>query len=196
METVLIDTHAHIYLPDFDEDREKIISAATDVGVKEIYLPAIDSSTHEMMLQTEKDFPNCKAMIGLHPCSVKESYSREIDVIQQYLVQRKFIAVGEIGLDFYWDKTFVRQQYEVFHEQIAIALNYGLPIVIHSRDAIDECIEVVGKYPSLRGVFHCFSGNEMQARKIIELNFFLGIGGVITFKNPGLDKVIPQIGLS
>ncbi|HEX8315468.1 MAG TPA: TatD family hydrolase [Flavisolibacter sp.] len=196
MQPFFIDTHAHIYLPEFDQNREKLLIAARDAGVKEIYLPAIDSSTHESMLQTEKDFPLCKSMMGLHPCSVKEDYENEISIIKNYLAGRKFIAVGEIGLDFYWDKTFAKQQYEAFHQQIELALQYKLPIVIHSRNAIDECIDVVAQYPALRGVFHCFSGSEEQARKITELQFLLGIGGVVTFKNSGLDKVISRVGLS
>lgn len=196
MQPILIDTHAHIYLPEFDEDREKIIAAAEEAGVGAIYLPAIDSATHERMLDAEKRFPVCRSMMGLHPCSVKEDFSAEIKIVESYLRQRKFIAVGEIGLDFYWDKTFVQQQYDAFRQQIVLALKYNLPIVIHSRNAIDECIDVVAQYPGLRGVFHCFSGDAAQAKKIIELNFTLGIGGVVTFKNGGLDKVLPQIGLS
>lgn len=194
--TNLIDTHAHIYLPEFDGDREEIIKAAEAADIKEIYLPAIDSSTHEMMLQTESLFPSCKSMMGLHPCSVKENFSEEIAIIKEYLANREFIGVGEIGLDFYWDTTFKEQQYKAFHRQIELALQHSLPIVIHSRNAIDECIDVVAQYPGLRGVFHCFSGNEAQAKKIMELNFFLGIGGVVTFKNSGLDKVIADLGLS
>lgn len=196
MQPLLIDTHAHIYLKDFDADREKIIATATAAGVKAIYLPAIDSSTHEMMLEMEKSFPICRSMMGLHPCSVKDDFSKEIEIVRGYLLKRKFIAVGEIGLDFYWDKSFVKQQYEAFHQQIEIALRHQFPIVIHSRNAIDECIDVVAQYPGLRGVFHCFSGDAKQARKIIELDFMLGIGGVVTFKNGGLDKVLPHIGLS
>lgn len=196
MQPYLIDTHAHIYLPEFDDDRKQVIESALAAGVKNIYLPAIDSSTHEKMLHTESEYPFCKSMIGLHPCSVKENFSNEIEIIKDYLSHRKFIAIGEIGLDFYWDKTFTKQQYEAFHQQIELALQYNLPIVIHSRNAIDECIDVVAQYPELRGVFHCFSGNEQQAKKIIDLHFLLGIGGVATFKNGGLDKVIPQIGLT
>jgi TatD DNase family protein len=195
MQAFLIDTHAHIYLPEFDEDREAILASAKEAGVAAIYLPAIDSSTHEMMLQTEMKFPNCRSMMGLHPCSVNENYANEISIISDYLERRQFIAIGEIGLDFYWDKTFTQQQYEAFHQQIAMALEHDLPIVIHSRNAIDECIDVVAQYPGLRGVFHCFSGNEEQAKKITELNFLLGIGGVVTFKNAGLDRVMTQIGL-
>jgi len=134
-------------------------------------------------------------MIGLHPCSVNQDYLVEIQTIKEFLSKRKFVAIGEIGLDFYWDTSFTDQQYEAFHEQIKLALQYKLPIVIHSRNAIDECIEVVSKYPEITGVFHCFSGNLEQARKITSLGFMLGIGGVVTFKNSGLDKVIDQIGI-
>lgn len=192
----MIDTHAHIYLPEFENDRTAMIKRASDHGVEAIYLPAIDSSTHEAMLRTEAAFPLCKSMIGLHPCSVKDDYEAELDAVSRYLLERTFIAIGEIGLDFYWDKTFTNQQYKAFHRQIALALEYGLPVAIHSRNATDECIDVVSQYTGLRGVFHCFSGNEEQARKLMDLNFYLGIGGVVTFKNAGLDKVVQAVGLS
>ena len=191
----LIDTHAHIYLPEFDADRKELIDKAAEEGVQQILMPAIDSSTHEKMLEVQSTFQNCFSMMGLHPCSVKEDFETELQIAEQHLARRSFIAVGEIGLDFYWDLSFKKQQYIAFNEQIQLALQYDLPIVIHSRNAVDECIEVVKQYPALRGVFHCFSGNEEQAKKIIELNFFLGIGGVVTFKNAGLDKVIKAIGL-
>jgi TatD DNase family protein len=196
MKTPMIDTHAHVYLPEFDNDRAEIIMRAQSEGIEAIFLPAIDSSTHGVMLQTEQQFPFCKSMMGLHPCSVKEDYEKELQVIQQYLQQQKFIAVGEIGLDFYWDKTFAGQQYKSFHRQIELAMEYHLPVVIHSRNATNECMEVVAQYPGLRGVFHCFSGDEEQARKLMKLGFFLGIGGVVTFKNAGLDKVVQAVGLS
>ena len=191
----LIDTHTHIYLPEFDDDRKEMIERAKAAGVSTMLLPAIDSSTHKAMLQTENDFPGCCAMIGLHPCSVNTDYEKELDVIRDYLHKRKFIAIGEIGLDFYWDKTFTDQQYAAFHQQIVLALQYDLPIVIHSRNATDECIEVVKQYPSVRGVFHCFSGNQEQAEKLIDIGFMMGIGGVLTFKNSGLDKVINAVGI-
>jgi TatD DNase family protein len=135
-------------------------------------------------------------MMGLHPCSVTQTFEAEIDVIKEYFNEWKFLAIGEIGLDFYWDKTFTEQQYKAFRLQIEIALERDLPIVIHSRNATDECISVVKEYPGVRGVFHCFSGNEEQAREVIESGFMLGIGGVVTFKNSGLDKVIEKIGLA
>ena len=191
----LIDTHTHIYLPEFEDDRAAVIQKAMDAGVEEMYLPAIDSTTHMAMFKVEDEYPVCRAMIGLHPCSVNQDYNKEINIIEEYVSKRKFIAIGEIGLDFYWDKTFVKEQYEAFHEQIKIALKKKLPISIHSRNATDECIEVVSQYRELRGVFHCFSGNEEQAQKIIDMNFMLGIGGVVTFKNSGLDKVMERTGI-
>lgn len=191
-----IDSHAHIYLPEFEKDLAKILVDANESDIQTILMPAIDSSTHLHMIETEKNHINCKSMMGLHPCSVKENYLQELSVVVNYFKSRKFIAVGEIGLDFYWDKTFTDQQYEAFHFQIKLALEYNLPIAIHSRNSIDECINVVSQYPGLTGVFHCFSGNSEQAEKIIDLNFMLGIGGVVTFKNAGLDKVIQHTGLS
>jgi len=190
-----IDTHTHIYLSEFDDDRDNIMQRAKEANVEITIMPAIDSSTYKKMIQTESIYPNCYSMIGLHPCSVNQDFGKELSLIDEYLAERKFVAIGEIGLDFYWDKTFSSEQNETFRKQIQVALKHGLPIVIHSRNAIDECIEVVSEYPGVKGVFHCFSGNEQQAKKIIRLNFMLGIGGVVTFKNAGLDKVIEKIGL-
>jgi len=191
----LIDTHAHIYLPEFDDDRAAVIEKAKLARVDLIIMPAIDSKTHEAMIELEQQYSNCKSMIGLHPCSVKGINEEELNIVDQWLGKQKFIAIGEIGLDFYWDKTFIDQQYNAFHHQISLSISHNLPIVIHSRNAIDECIEVVGQYPGLRGVFHCFSGNLHQAEQIIKTGFFLGIGGVVTYKNAGLDKIVEQVGL-
>lgn len=192
---LLIDTHAHIYLPEFDANRAEIMQQAAANGVGTIYMPAIDSSTHTQMLAVETAFSHCKAMMGLHPCSVKEDYETELALVETYLQQRPFAAIGEIGLDFYWDTTFKQQQYAAFETQIHWALQYNLPIVIHSRNAIDECIEVVEQYKGLKGIFHCFSGTVAQARRIIDTGFLLGIGGVVTYKNAGLDKVLEEIGI-
>lgn len=195
----MIDTHAHIYLTEFDEDRDQIVQFAEKESVRKILLPAVSAETHEAMLETEASFPgNCQAMMGLHPCSVKADYLDELKIARQYLEKRKFIAVGEIGLDFYWDKTFTKEQYAAFHEQIEWAKHFDIPVVIHSRNSTDECIDVVKEHQKgkLKGVFHCFSGNPEQAKKIIELDFYLGIGGVLTFKNSGLDKAIENIDLS
>jgi TatD DNase family protein len=191
----LIDTHTHIYLADFDGDREKVIAKANESGIESMLMPAIDSSTHEQMMAVESQFKGCFSMIGLHPCSVNEDFKNELAVVEGWLEKRKFVAVGEIGLDYYWDKSFKNQQEEAFREQIGFALKYNLPIVIHSRDAIDECIAIVEEYPGLNGIFHCFSGNLSQAVRIIQTGFLMGIGGVVTFKNAGLDKVVEKIGM-
>lgn len=192
----LVDTHAHIYLKDFDEDRLQVLERAEGEGVKQILMPAIDSGTHAAMLRAEQQNPGaCLSMMGLHPCSVKESYVEELKIVREYLDKRAFKAVGETGLDFYWDKTFTKQQYAAFHEQIKWALHYDIPVVLHSRNSIDECISVVKEHQrgKLKGVFHCFSGNGLQAKQIIDLGFYLGIGGVVTFKNAGLDAVMKDV---
>lgn len=194
----LVDTHSHIYLAEFDNDRVLILERAEKEGIRKILMPAIDSGTHIQMLTTEQENQlSCFSMMGVHPCSIKESYKDELKIAGDYFEKRKFKAVGETGLDFYWDKTFTEQQYAAFHQQIEWALHFDIPVVIHSRNSIEECINVVSKHQKgkLRGVFHCFSGNEVQAQKIIELGFYLGIGGVVTFKNSGLDKVIEIISL-
>jgi TatD DNase family protein len=191
----LIDTHAHIYLPEFDSDRDDCIKRALEAGVDSILMPAIDSTTHNAMLQAESAYSNCLAMIGLHPCSVNETFEKELQIVSEYLQQRKFCAIGEIGLDFYWDKTFTDQQFHSFHAQIELALQYDLPIAIHSRNATDECIEVIRQYPALKGVFHCFSGTYEQAVSLMDTQFMMGIGGVATFKNGGLDKILENTGI-
>ena len=196
---VLVDTHAHIYLGEFAAEREALLGRAAAVGANRILLPAIDSTTHEMMLNLEDEYPaNCISMMGLHPCSVKHDYEQELTIIEEHLKRRRFLAVGEIGLDFYWDLTYKEQQYVAYRRQIEMALDHEIPIAIHSRNATDECIEVIKEYGNrgLRGVFHCFSGTVEQGRAIMEQGFYLGIGGVVTFKNAGLDKVLAEIDLS
>jgi TatD DNase family protein len=165
-------------------------------GITKILMPAIDSSTHGQMVALEKLNPaQCFAMMGLHPCSVKENFKDELAIIEKYLSERTFKAVGEIGLDFYWDKTFTTEQFEAFHQQIEWALEIDRPIVIHSRNSTHECIQVVKEHQhgKLKGVFHCFSGNAEQAQQIIDLGFYLGIGGVLTYRNSGMDKVMEQV---
>lgn len=201
----LIDTHAHIYLPEFTADRGKMLLRAKNEGVSKVFMPAIDAASHAAMLALENEVSGfCLAMMGLHPCSVKENYREELKIVRKYLEERSFIAVGEIGLDFYWDKTFLEQQYAAFHKQIEWALEYAIPVSIHSRNATEECIAVMGEYQKsflsgtqekLNGVFHCFSGTVEQAQKVIELGLYLGIGGVVTFKNAGLDKVLETVPL-
>jgi len=193
---MLIDTHSHIYLPEFDADREEMLAKADNEGVGLVLMPAIDTTTHEIMLKTEKDFDGkCLSMMGLHPCSVKENFQDELKVVKEYFGKRRFVAVGETGLDFYWDLTFTKEQYQSFQTQIELALEYDIPIVIHSRNSTNECIEVIkqNQKGNLKGVFHCFSGNPEQAKQIIDLGFYLGIGGVVTFKNSGLDEVMKDV---
>ena len=198
MKDYLVDTHSHVYLPEFDDDRAGVYERAERALVRRILMPAIDSSTHEQMLKCEEEEPGrLFAMMGVHPCSVRGNYKEELRIARDHFDHRSFIAVGEIGLDFYWDKTYTKEQYKAFHEQIEWALHYDLPIVIHSRESIDECIAVVKEHQAgkLRGVFHCFSGTAEQAEEIIALGFYLGIGGVLTFKNAGLDKVMEKLSL-
>lgn len=198
MSLKLIDTHTHLYLNDFAADIDEVIKRASDEGVEKFYLPAIDSSEIQNIFSLEEKYPDkCIAMTGLHPCSVKENYKEELDVIHQWLQRRKFAAIGEIGLDFYWDKTFAEQQYEVFHQQIKWALQFNLPIVIHTRNTMQETIDAVKEYSGkgLRGIFHCFSGSYQNALEIIDAGFYLGIGGVVTYKNSGLAEVVKQINL-
>ncbi len=194
----LIDTHTHLYLSDFKEDIESIIKRAEDAGINKFYLPAINRSTHHEMIALEEKYPaKCFAMMGLHPCSVKENYKEELSIIEDWLSRRKFAAIGEIGLDFYWDKTFSDQQYEAFTHQINLALQYDLPIVIHTRNAMQETINVVKEFApkGLKGIFHCFSGSYESAKEIIKAGFYLGIGGVVTYKNAGLAEVLEKIEL-
>lgn len=192
----LTDTHCHLYSDELITDIDAVIERATNEQVTKFYLPAIDSTTHEAMLLLEEKFPGkCIAMMGLHPCSVKENYLTELQIVEEWLGKKKFAAVGEIGLDFYWDKIFTDQQYDAFRKQIELALYYKLPIVIHTRKAMAETIAVVKEYAGkgLHGIFHCFGGTYQDAIKIIEMGFYLGIGGVVTYKNAGLAQVIQKI---
>ena len=196
---MIIDTHCHLYLDDFDADRPAIIERANAEGVGGFYLPAIDSGVIDGMLQMEKDYPGqCFAMMGLHPCSVKENFEEELQIVEEWLTRRKFSAIGETGLDFYWDKTFILQQYDAFKRQVNWAKNYKIPVVIHSRQSTQECIDVIKEMhdADLSGIFHCFSGGLEEALQITELGFYLGIGGVITYKNAGLAAVIEKLPLS
>lgn len=194
-----IDTHSHIYLPEFDQDQAEIVEKALAKGVKKILLPNVDSSTINSMLDICKSFPDtCYPMMGLHPTSVKENVEEELAIVEKLLKENDFIAIGEIGIDLYWDKSFLAEQEEAFRFQIALAKKYKLPIVIHSRDSFDELFSILDKNlnSDLKGVFHCFTGTEKQAQKIInEYGFKLGIGGVLTFKNSGLADQIKNIGI-
>ncbi|MGN6617554.1 MAG: TatD family hydrolase [Ilyomonas sp.] len=194
----LIDTHCHLYVEEFKEDIEAVMERARAEGVKKFFLPAIDSSETASLLALENKFKGeCFAMMGLHPCSVKESYKEELQLVEDWIDKRDFAAIGEIGLDFYWDVTFKKEQYEVFESQMQWALDKKWPIVIHTRNAMPETIEIVKPFAvkGLRGIFHCFGGTIMQAQQIIEMEFYLGIGGVITYKKSGLTEVLENISL-
>jgi TatD DNase family protein len=195
---MLIDTHTHIYLKEFAGDLPQVMDRAQAESVGKCYLPCIDSSVIAAMLSLEARYPGvCHPMMGLHPCSVKAGYREELSEVESWLSRRPFPAVGEIGLDFYWDRTFEAQQYEAFRAQIELALTYRLPIVIHTRQAMQETIKVVSEYTSrgLRGIFHCFGDTYESASAIIDMGFYLGIGGVLTYKNSGLASVLERIDL-
>ncbi len=194
----MIDTHAHIYLSKFESDLDQVLQNAKDSGVEKIYMPNIDSNSIEDMLRVEKEYKDtCVAMMGIHPCSIQGDYNKELEVAHSWLKRRDFCAIGEIGIDLYWDKTHKREQIIAFEKQINWAKELGKPIVIHCRDSMDLTIEIVRKLQdgSLKGIFHCFTGDEDQAKQITDMNFILGIGGVATFKNGGLDSVLPNVGL-
>lgn len=193
-----IDTHAHIYAKEFDKDRDDTLRKATDQNIQRIYMPNVDHTSMDSMMETEARHPKlCFATMGLHPCSVKKDFEKELYIIEDWLRKRKFAAVGEIGTDLHWDKTFWNQQKEAFTIQVKWAMQYNLPIIIHCRESLDETITLVEELTDgkLRGIFHCFGGNVEQANRIIKLGFLLGIGGVSTFKNGGLDDVLPAIEL-
>ncbi|MCB9283714.1 MAG: TatD family hydrolase [Lewinellaceae bacterium] len=193
-----IDTHTHLYLEQFDDDRGEAVRRALDQGVERMYLPNVDSRTIDGMLDLEGQFPGqVIAMMGLHPCSVKDDYKEELKLVETWLGRRDFCAIGEIGIDLYWDKTHVEAQKEAFLTQVRWAKELAKPIVIHSRESIDLILELLQpeKEERLRGIFHCFTGTLEQARAIMELGFYLGIGGVLTFKNAGLGKVLAAVPL-
>lgn len=197
----LIDTHAHLYAEEFDEDRTEMLRRASDAGVKAILLPNIDSSSIVPMEKLAAQNPSCIKMMGLHPTYVKENWEVELSIIQTKLFANpnQYCAVGEIGLDLYWDKTFLEEQKEVFRRQLNWAKELNLPIAIHVRKAFDELFEIMDQEwtPELKGVFHCYTGSVEQVKKIIKYEqFYFGIGGVLTYKNAGLQEVLPHIPLN
>jgi TatD DNase family protein len=195
----LIETHAHVYLEQFAKDVDEVIARAKEAGVDKIYMPNVDSTTIDDMLELEHRYPDyCIPMMGLHPCSVKKDFEKELYIVEDWLNKRDFVAVGEIGTDLYWDKTYFEQQQEAFNIQSKLAKKKDVPIVIHCRDSMDENISLVENLndQNYRGIFHCFSGTVDQAKKIIDLGFHIGIGGVSTFKNGGLEPVLEEIDLS
>ncbi len=195
---MIIDTHTHLYSKEFSSDRHQLIQKAIKNGVSRFYLPNIDSESIEAMHALESEFPqHCYAMMGLHPCSVNEAVEQELQIVRQWLEKRKYVAIGEIGIDLYWDKTFVEQQQYAFKKQLAWAIEFNYPVVIHCRNSFTEIFNVLSSLDKLPyGIFHCFSEGIEEANKIISLKKFkLGIGGVLTFKNSGLDKVLQEISL-
>lgn len=193
---MLIDTHSHIYSEEFIRDRDEALQRAYSSGVKKIILPNIDSGSIKHMLDLADAYPHlCYPLMGLHPTSVDEDYKDELQAVEYWLEKRKFYGIGEIGIDLYWDKKFVNEQKEVFRHQIKLAKKYDLPIIIHVRNSFDETLEIVEQEQdgSLRGIFHCFGGDEVEAKKVVDLGFLLGIGGVLTFKNSSLDEVVKTV---
>jgi TatD DNase family protein len=193
----LIDTHTHLYLPEFDSDRDEVVGRALGNGISKMLLPNIDVQSVDRMLSAVARYPGiCHPMVGLHPTSVKEDFQTQLEILEYTFTQNRFIAIGEIGVDLYWDKTFLQEQLISFRRQIEFASNQQLPLVIHSREAFSEVFSVLGEFSGshLKGVFHAFSGNISDAERAIELGFKLGIGGIVTFKNSGLDKIVKEIG--
>ena len=197
---MLVDTHSHIFVQEFDLDREQTIARAAEVGVQKFILPNIDSSSIPRLLETSQAFPSvCFPLMGLHPTSVGKDFEKELEVVEDWLTQHKFYGIGEIGIDLYWDKTYVEQQKEAFAYQIRLAKKHNLPIVIHARNSFDEIFEVLDKEndSALRGVFHSFTGGEKEYKRIMSYGgFILGLGGVVTYKNGGVDKVVPLMDTS
>jgi TatD DNase family protein len=191
-----VDTHAHIYADAFDPDRTEMLQRAADTAIGKIFMPNIDHTSIDGMLELEQKYPAvCYPMMGLHPCHVTKDFEKELYLVESWLTKRKFSAVGEMGTDLYWDKTFWNQQVEAFTIQVGFAKKHHLPIVVHCRESIDETIALAEKLQDgkLNGVFHCFTGSKEQAEKLVKLGFHLGIGGVATFKKGGMENVIPHI---
>ncbi len=193
-----VDTHTHLYLEEFKQDFDKVLERARNAGVAKFYLPAIDSQVIDDMIKLEALYPDeFFSMMGLHPCSVKENYLKELEIAKKYLSERKFAAIGEIGLDFFWDVTYKDFQMEAFTTQMDWALEQHLPIVIHSRNAMRETIDLVKPYAEkgLSGIFHCFGDSYETAKEIVEMGFYLGIGGVVTYKKANMEESLRDIPL-
>jgi TatD DNase family protein len=193
----LIDTHTHLYLPEFDSDRDEMVKRAVDSGIEKMLMPNIDTQSVKQMLSAAKRYKGiCYPMIGLHPTSVKEDYQVQLDELDQIADTMKFIAIGEIGIDLYWDKTFISEQLLAFKRQINFAIERQLPVVVHTRESFPEVFSVLEEFKGkdLKGVLHAFTGGIEEAEKAVMLGFCLGIGGIVTFKNSGLDKVLKVTG--
>jgi TatD DNase family protein len=193
----LIDTHTHIYLPEFDGDRDLVIKRAVESGVTKLLMPNINIDSASQMLSVENLYPGiCFPMIGLHPTSVKEDYLTQIEKLETLAAGIKFCAIGEIGIDLYWDQSKLNEQVDAFTRQVAFAVGSGLPVVIHSRNSFPEVLRTLEEFAGsgVRGVFHAFSGTEEDAEKILRMGFKIGIGGIVTFRNSGLDMIVKHVG--
>ena len=194
----ITDTHIHLYATEFDNDREDLIEHAQKAGMNRFFMPNIDSTSIAPMMDLQQKYPGiCFSMMGLHPCSVKKNYKKELKTVEDWLSKETFSAIGEIGIDLHWDKTFVKEQEIAFRTQIEWANQYKLPIVIHSRESFNEVYKILVDMNDMKphGIFHCFSGNLIEANQVIDLGFYLGIGGVVTYKNSGLAEVVAKIDL-
>ncbi len=192
----LVDTHTHLYLKDFDNDIDEVIQKAIDIGINHFFIPSINSKYHSRMFDLKNKFSEfIYLMMGLHPNYVKENFEEELSLVEDLLSKKKFYAIGEIGIDLYREKRYLFEQQKAFEKQILLAKSYSLPIVIHCRDAFDEVFEIIEQHKGddLTGIFHCFTGDFNYAQRAIDLNFKLGIGGVVTFKNNNLEKVLQKI---
>ena len=195
---ILTDTHTHLYLEDYNDDRDEVINNALNQGVKYLFLPNIDSSSIKDLKELSKTYPdNCFPMMGLHPTSVKENFEQELDIVKEELANNQYFGVGEIGIDLYWDKSFREQQHEAFRQQLILAKHYKIPVSIHTRNSFEEAFSILKEELTgdLKGIFHCFSGNLNDAKKIMDTGFLMGIGGVITFKNSKLGEMVKDIPL-
>jgi TatD DNase family protein len=193
-----IDTHAHIYAKEFKDDINEVLENCRLAKIDKIYMPNIDHSSIDSMMELEERHPDlCVSMMGLHPCSVKKNFQKELYLVEEWVNNRRFAAIGETGIDLYWDKNFKEQQEEALKVQIGIAKKHKLPLILHCRESFKETITLIEKYSdvNLTGIFHCFTGDLDDANRVLEAGFLLGIGGVVTYKNGGLDKVIPHINL-
>jgi TatD DNase family protein len=193
----IIDTHCHLYLNEFASNRTALIDRTKQAGVQHIFLPAIDSSSFSDLLALEQFDPTYfHAMTGLHPCYVNETMTDELAFVEKQLAARAYVAIGECGLDFHWDTTFAKEQVQALEQQAQWALQYDVPIILHTRKATAETIAVMKQFPGIRGIFHCFGGTLSEAEQIIAMGFYLGIGGVLTYKNAGLDQLVEALPLS
>lgn len=193
-----VDSHAHIYHKQFVKDIDDMLQRSFEAGVREIYMPNIDHSTVDAMMELEQRYPShCFSTMGVHPCSIKQDFEKELYLVEEWLSRRAFVAIGETGIDLYWDKTFLEQQEEALRIQARWAKQHQIPIILHCRDSFEETISVIEQEQDgqLTGIFHCFTGSVADAKRILELGFYIGLGGVATFKNGGLDEVIPELPL-